>query len=349
MAIGIDGNENFEDELEELNNENNQEPGNQDQGQDGDPEPQSKEEPSEPSNEDFLDYLLKSRGIVDKSKISFENEDQSIEEKDWDTLSNEEKLNILNSTSGSAEDGLDDSEIQLINAIRSSGLTPQDYIQYVQKQGVDLYVQNTQQPSYAVDDYSDDELFVADLLSKTEDITEEEAQEALERAKSNETLYKKQIDAIRKEYKTIEEDNLKQQQYEQEQQQQYEFDQFAQNVTNQINALQEYGGYDLNLEESDMQELYDFITGTDAAGNNHFAKALSDPKTLVQVAWLALNGEQMMRDITSYFQKEISNVRQESYKKGKEDAVKETKPQSKVVFNANNNSKVQDYFDLDDF
>jgi hypothetical protein len=39
-----------------------------------------------------------------------------------------------------------------------------------------------------------------------------------------------------------------------------------------------------------MQELYEFITGYDAAGNNYFAKALTDPKTLVQTAWLALNG-----------------------------------------------------------
>lgn len=37
-----------------------------------------------------------------------------------------------------------------------------------------------------------------------------------------------------------------------------------------------------------MQELYDFITGQDAAGNNYLAKALSDPHVLVKTAWLAL-------------------------------------------------------------
>ena len=57
-----------------------------------------------------------------------------------------------------------------------------------------------------------------------------------------------------------------------------------------------------------MQELYDFITGSDAAGNNYFAKALSDPKILVQTAWFALNGKQMISDITDYFQKEIKKT-----------------------------------------
>jgi hypothetical protein len=42
------------------------------------------------------------------------------------------------------------------------------------------------------------------------DVTDEEAQEALERAKSNETLFSKQIQAIRNEYKAIEDENIRQ-------------------------------------------------------------------------------------------------------------------------------------------
>ncbi|MGN0967198.1 MAG: hypothetical protein ACI4OP_06425 [Candidatus Coprovivens sp.] len=58
-----------------------------------------------------------------------------------------------------------------------------------------------------------------------------------------------------------------------------------------------------------MQDLYDFITGTDAAGNNYLAKALSDPKILVETAWFTLYGKQMLDDVTNYFQKEITQVR----------------------------------------
>jgi hypothetical protein len=55
-----------------------------------------------------------------------------------------------------------------------------------------------------------------DLISKSKDITEEEALEALERAKSNSNLFKKQTAAIRDEYKRIEEDYAQQARYQQE-------------------------------------------------------------------------------------------------------------------------------------
>jgi len=40
--------------------------------------------------------FLKSRGISDIQKIKFEDENGSIEERSWNDLSKEEKLNILN-------------------------------------------------------------------------------------------------------------------------------------------------------------------------------------------------------------------------------------------------------------
>ncbi len=95
-----------------------------------------------------------------------------------------------------------------------------------------------------------------------------------------------------------------------------------------------------------MQELYDFIMGQDAAGNNYLAKALSDPHVLVKTAWLALNGDQMVSDITKYFQKEIANVRKESYKKGVEDTQK--KMNNNVVFKNTSSTKIDDDI-LDDF
>jgi hypothetical protein len=39
---------------------------------------------------------LKTRGIDDVSKIKFEDDNGNIEEKDWNSLTKEEKFNILN-------------------------------------------------------------------------------------------------------------------------------------------------------------------------------------------------------------------------------------------------------------
>ena len=348
MEIGIND-EDFIDEVEDFGGTTDtpiQDNSQQDGNGDTPPPVQTAEEPEQ--EEDFITSLLKSRGIEDRSKIKFEMEEGSIEELDWDSLSNEDKLNIINSSTEDPETDLDESEIQLISAIRNSGMTPAEYLQHVEESGVERYLQNSQGDTYeySVDQYSDDELFIADFISRMGDVTDEEAQEALEKAKSNETLFSKQIQAIRNEYKSIEDENIRQAQIEQEQQAEDRFNEFAQSVEEQINAFTEFGGYDLNLDQQDMQDLYDFITGTDAAGNNYFAKALSDPKILVQTAWFALNGKQMIDDITDYFQKEITQVRQQSYNKGLEDAKVKNKPN--VVYKEKGKT-FEEYNDLDDF
>lgn len=302
-------------------------------------------------NQDFISALLQSKGIEDKSKIKFENEEGDVEEVDWDNLSNEDKLNILNSSTENTEPDLDDTEIQLINTIRESGLSPSEYLQYVQQEGITNYMQNynSQQNQYTVDQYSDDELFIADFISRMGDVTEEEAQEALDKAKSNEALFKKQIGAIRNEYKTIEEENQKQLQIEQEQQAQEEYNEFANKIADQIGEFTELYGYDLNMEQDDMEQLFEFITGFDQAGNNYFSKALSDPKILVQTAWFALNGQQMLNDITEYFQKEITQVRKESYNKGLSDAKGKSKDKNTVYKPKTIESQSTVYSDLDEF
>lgn len=345
MELGTNEEE-FIDELDDFEGQLEGQSDDQLATEEGSIEGSSTEDP--PIEEDFVASLLRSRGIEDKSRIKFETEDGNIEEADWDQLSNEDKLNIINSSNESIEDGLDDSEKRLLSAIRNSGMTPAEYLQYVEQQGVNRYIQNNQENTYqyTVDQYDDDELFVADFISRMGDVTDEEAQEALERAKSNETLFAKQIQAIRNEYKQIEEENIRQAQIEQEQQQSVMFDQFASSVENEINQFNEIQGYDLNMDQQDMQDLYDFITGTDAAGNNYLAKALSDPRILVETAWFTLYGRQMLDDVTNYFQKEITQVRKQSYEKGLKDAKLGNK--SSVVYKQKNKTS-EEYADLDDF
>ena len=302
------------------------------------------------SEEDVVTSLLRNRGIDDTSKIKFENEEGEIEEKDWSELSNSDKLNILESSETTPEEGLDDSEIQLINAIRNSGMSPAEYLTYVGTNSIGQYVQNNTSPEFEIDQYTDDELFLMDIMSRTGDITQDEALEALEKAKANESLYQKQVNSIRNEYKQAEQENQLQLQIEQDQQQQIEREQFSNQIVDEINNLREVEGFELNMDDNDMQTLYDFITGEDQAGNNYLVKALADPRILVKTAWLALNGDQMVRDITNYFQKEISNVRKASYKKGVEDTQNKINKPNNFTYKSKSKSNNSEYYsDLDDF
>ena len=138
-------------------------------------EPQNQDD-SQTEDDDFVSQLLRSRGIDDKTKIKFENEDGEIEEVNWDSLSSQDQFNLIQSSEAKVEEpNISDDEIELINAIRNSGMTPTEYINYIQ-QGVS---QPVVEQHYTVDDYSDDELFLADFLSRMGDITDEEAQQAL--------------------------------------------------------------------------------------------------------------------------------------------------------------------------
>lgn len=209
MAIGIDDLDDFEGEDVTINNDDTatQDNGEQEPTQ-GDPEG-GEPQPTVTPEDEFISSLLKSRGIEDKTKIKFENDEGTVEEVDWDSLSTEDRLNILNSSTNTSENDLDDSEIQLISAIRNSRMTPAEYIQYIEQSGVNRYIQNSQEDNYQynVDQYSDDDLYVFDLISRT-GMTVEEAQEALERAKSNEALFAKQMGAIRNEYKEAEKEQI---------------------------------------------------------------------------------------------------------------------------------------------
>ena len=355
MEIGNNDNIDFIDELDDEQQLDGQKqdpnPDNPQESEDQEPEGPDNTGTSDPEEgeDDFLTSLLKSRGIEDKSKIKFATEEGDVEEVDWDSLSNEDKLNILSSSESTPENGLDESEIQLINAIRNSGMSPSEYLQFIGNGEVERYIQNSQEPQYEIDEYSDDELFLMDFMSRMGEVTEDEATEALERAKANEGLFKKQIEAIRNEYKQAEQENQMQEQLEQEQIAQQQYDQFSDQIVDEINNLTEIQGFELNMENDDMQELYDFITGYDAAGNNYLAKALSDPRILVKTAWLALNGDQMINDITSYFQKEIASVRKESYKKGVTDTQNKMEKADKVVFKDTHTKPSKEVFDdLDD-
>lgn len=296
--------------------------------------------------EDFISSLLKTKGIEDKSSIKFEDEYGNINEVDWDSLDNETRLNILDTTQGNPETDLEDSEIELINAIRRSQLSPAEYVQYIAQSGVNGYIRDSmrQNMQFTIDQYDNDDLYVMDLMSRT-GISEEEAQEALENAKSNEDVFSKQMGAIRNEYRQIEAENYQQAQIAQAQQAQDQFNQFADSVANVIDNFTTFSDYDLNLEPEDKQELFEFLTGFDAAGNNHFAKTLADPNLVVPMAWFALNGTRMIDDITDYYNKEITQVRKASYAKGFEDGQNNTDDRNFVYKNKSNSSKSSQYYD----
>ena len=285
---------------------------------------------------ELIKSLLKEKGIDDLSKIKFENDKGEIEEISWKDLSNEEKMAILSPEQEDDNTRLDDQEINLINQMRLHNITPQEFVQIIKQQGVAEYVAQQENPDahYAVDDLTDEELYLLDLQARVEGITEEELQEALDRAKSNEELFQKEITGIRNEYKKLEEDKNQRDAALEEQKAQEQFAQFSRDIVNSIENFTNVGELDVDMDDNDMNELYQFITGSNNAGVRYLDQALSDPNTLVRMAWFALKGEDIINSISDYYKSEITKAHRAGVEEGKKKAApkeQKVKEESKVV------------------
>ena len=301
------------------------------------------EQESSEQNDDFdlTRELLTRQGIVDINKIKFEDESGAIVEKPWDSLSNNEKLMIL-SHQEDPDTSLDAAEIELINQIRDSGMTPGQYIQ-------NLVSQETPEPTptYEVDSMSDDELFCLDLLDKVgaENITDEELQQALDNAKQNENLYSKQVASLRAYYKDLEEKRQQQIEIEKQEEAEQQYNMFANNIVESIRNFNAFEDAPVELSVDEMEDLANYILTRDASGYSEFGRFLNDPVNFTKAAFWVSKGPEILNEM----QKQIK----EAYLRGYNETHKAPKPTPKVFTkptSKNNNQESQyAYFDEDSY
>ena len=303
-------------------------------------EPELEPDVVEESETDFdlAKELLTLQGISDMNKIKFEDESGAVIEKSWDSLSNNEKLMIL-SHQEDPDTSLDAAEIELINQIRESGMTPDQYIQSLQ----------TVEPpvvTYEVDNMSDDELFCIDLLDKigSDNITDEELQQALDSAKANPNLFSKQVASLRVYYKDLEDQRLRNEEIAKQEEAEQEFNIFSNNIIESIrnfNALEDTP-VELSLEE--MDDLANYILTRDASGYSEFGRLLNDPVQFTKAAFWMLKGPEILN--------EMQNQIKEAYLRGYNETHKITKKVfTKPASQKGNSNKESQYayFDEDSY
>ena len=294
----------------------------------------------EKQSTDAISDYLKTIGIQDSNKIKFEDEHGNIQEKPWNDLTEEEKLNILKTPNVKQTDpseasnyGLDDSETALINYLRQNNLSPDEYSSMLQEQGKNSV---TPDKVYQVDNYSDDELYLADMQLRAKDMSDEELQQALENAKANPDSYAKYVQGLRNEYKALEDQQTQQEQAELQAQQQEQYNQFSNSVINAIDNFSSVGDLDIDMNDDDKGELAQFILGQDGAGVNYITKALNDPNSLVAASWFLLHGQEAFNEIQDY----VANQVKAAHKAGYDEAVSKLSGKSKpqVFINPNHQS-----------
>ena len=276
--------------------------------------------PSEGDQEDDLTTeVLKLRGISNPDKIKFEDESGAVTERSWDSLTKEEQINILADQREHQETNNDlaEDEIDLINAIRNSGMSVQDYMQTITPQI------NQPQDTNQFDSMSDEDLYAFDILNKVgnDNITDEELDVALEAAKANETLFKKTVDGLRQQYNRLQEEQKQNIANQQQAAAQQRYQAFANVVNSQIDNFNSFAGQPIQLSNQDKDNLSEFMLTLDEDGSSALGKALQDPRLLTKAAFWLLNEQ----DLIAELQKQQQDAYTRGYNAGKGDILNKSK------------------------
>lgn len=307
----------------------------------------SQEEPEEDS--DILSIYLQSKGI-NPSSVKMQNEEGETEEVNFNDLSREEQLQLLNYNPAEQEaPELADDENHLIEILRQNNMTVQDYLKAYKNHVIEEYQAQHQDEipqHFDIDDYSDEEIFIADLKDKVPDLTEDEAVQELEMQKQNPELFAKKVAGLRASYQEREKqvrEFEEQQEKAAQEQQAAQFEQVIVDTIQNNNSI-DLGDTSLELSEDDMNEIASFILDSDPAGVRYIAKALNDPKMLVEMAWWALKGHDALNQVTQYYKKQISEAR----KSAKASVAVSSKPKTVVTKSRTNKTNVNNEADLYD-
>ena len=313
---------NFDDTMFEVD-EFDETPTQEKQELDPKPEKEGNQETTPPSEGDQEDDLttevLKLRGISNLDKIKFEDESGAITERSWDSLTKEEQINILADSREHQETNNDlaEDEIDLINSIRNSGMSVQDYIQTITPQI------NQPQDTNQFDTMSDEDLYAFDILNKVgnDNITDEELDAALEAAKANETLFKKTVEGLRQQYNRLQEEQKQNIANQQQAAAQQRYQAFANVVNNQIDNFNSFAGQPIQLSNQDKDNLSEFMLALDEDGSSALGKALQDPKLLTKAAFWLLNEQELIAEL----QKQQQDAYTRGYNAGKGDILNKSK------------------------
>ena len=305
-------------------------------GKDDNSDSKKESETPDSDNEDILTTFLKSYGIEDPSKMKFQNDNDEVEDVDFKTLSKEDQMEILKNLTDS---GLSEQEIADLNWLRQNKMSLKQFSDTISKRSVDEYLKQNPdkapQRVYQIDDYSDDELYLADLKSKYPDFTDEELLSKLESAKDNEDLYTKEVTALRNSYKADEDNLVKQQEEQQAQVAQAMRDNLmnaARNFNEVLLDADDPESDSLMVEDADKQQILSYLLDQDSQGKSQLIRDLEDPETLIQLAWLRLQGQNAISDTSRYWKETLKETRKENAKLQKEiEKLKGKKDNSVVI------------------
>lgn len=248
-----------------------------------------------------INTILAQKGFNNPDKIKILDEDGYEEVVSFDGLTEAEQLSLLDSP----DTVLDDSEIEVINFLRTNNTTLEQIIKYREAKAVEAAL--AAQDAFSIDQVTDEELYVADLKSRYPSLTDDELGLELEKEMSNDSLFRKKVDTIREQYEQMEIQEQEERALDAQREIESNYEMLAASLLEVAQDTDDL--YTLELEDQDKDDVLRFLLEKDVNGQSDFIKSLDDPKTLFKLAWFAIKGNEAFDTIHQYYKKEIETTR----------------------------------------
>jgi len=319
------------DDLFDDSNEVSQDVGGNDIGDDpiNDPiqeDPYNEDEPSgeepsgeEPSEEELsgVERYLSDYGIIG-GRIQYEDGEFT----DFNSLPPDEQYNVLQSLASEARPSieedydLDETEINLLNDIRNSEMSVEDYIGSLINNQVRQSL--TVRDSIGIDytDMPDDAIYMKWLREVSPEMSEDQALEALENQQRNPELFRHQAEQLRGQYMHAqqEEYNNNLRARAQEQNELIEADRYQ--IVEAVENIDNIGGAEIN-DQMKNEVLHSLLEINEQGDPLIMEEMFSDPEQLFKAAWFMKYGESYLDNVDKYWKRRES----ESYKRGRADVL----------------------------
>lgn len=259
---------------------------------------------------DIVDSLLSAKGIKE-GKVKFLDETGQEEEVDFYSLTKEEQLQILNEEAPEENlASIDPAVLNLQKFLDERQLSVDQFLEQYKNEVLEEAGMQ-QANNYHIDAYTDEELFLLDLKNKFE-LTDDELIKELERELEDEDLFKRKADALRKEYKDLEDRHNEAERVRFENERQEEYNRFSnQMIDVAVNTSDLYG---FELDDNDKNEVLHTLLHLDDNGVSSFYKSLADPQNLYRAAWFLRYGEDAFRMLTDAYEAQIAQYKKEDRK-----------------------------------
>ena len=303
--VSFDESQNDNDPLDdEFSSSDDEKDDDQDLEQKEQEKQESKDDPTTYKFEESeaINRILEAKGI-NPHEILYEDENGDEVSVDFYELDPEEQLNLLQYNPNQYD--LEENEIEVINFLRESETTLEDYIDYVRKTAVEEYLNSS--ASYDIDAYSDEEVYASLLKDQFPNLTDEEIELEIEKEKTNQSLFEKKVYQVREYYKAQAEEIKQKEEEAKAAELERTQTESKKKLANAAIATEELMGFE--IDDKDRSETFDFIFNQDATGKSKFFKLLENPEKLFKVALFALKEEEINKTLEQEFKKAYNNTK----------------------------------------